>query len=65
MTSSGTSDREYRRYQRTAQRMSAGSVCRHLKIVGRLAISRFFHVVSRAHGSCNTTVPKMKHGDRT
>jgi hypothetical protein len=50
------SDSEYRRYQRTAQRMSAGSVCRHLKIVGRIAISRFFHVVSRgAYGSCNTT----------
>ncbi len=27
--------------------MSVGSVCRHLKIVGRIAISRFFHVVSR------------------
>jgi hypothetical protein len=27
--------------------MSAGSVCRHLKIVGRVDISRFFHVVSR------------------
>jgi hypothetical protein len=39
--------REYRRYQRTAQRMSAGSVCRHLKIFGRVGISRFFHVVSQ------------------
>ena len=27
--------------------MSAGSVCRHLKIVGRVGISRFFHVVSQ------------------
>jgi hypothetical protein len=46
-SSTSRSDREYRRYQRTAQRMSAGSVCRHLKIVGRVAISRSFHVVSR------------------
>ena len=27
---------EYRRYQRTAQRISSGSVCRHLKIAGRI-----------------------------
>src|SRR6266702_2115582 len=45
-SSTSRNDNEYRRYQRTAQRMSAGSVCRHLKIVGRVAISRFFHVVS-------------------
>ena len=26
----------YRRYQRTAQRMTSGAVCRHLKIAGRV-----------------------------
>ncbi len=34
---------EYRRCQRTAQRISSGSVCRHLKIAGRLA---FFMISS-------------------
>ena len=39
LSSSSTSrnESEYRRYQRTAHRISAGSVCRHLKIVGRIA----------------------------
>jgi hypothetical protein len=37
VTSSSTSryEREYRKYQRTAQRMIAGSKCRHLKRAGR------------------------------
>ena len=34
---------EYRRVQRTAQRISSGSVCRHLKIAGRIA---FFMISS-------------------
>ena len=32
---------------RTAQRMMPGSVCRHLKIAGRVIISRLFHVTSQ------------------
>src|SRR6516162_9393473 len=43
--------------------MSVGSVCRHLKIVGRVAISRFFHVVSRTYGSCNTTSLRLLIGE--
>src|SRR5213593_3544987 len=37
VTSSSTSryEREYRKYQRTAQRMIAGSKCRHLNKAGR------------------------------
>jgi hypothetical protein len=38
-SSTSRSDNEYRRYQRTAHRMRAGSVCRHLKIAGRVAIA--------------------------
>ena len=34
---------EYRRYPRTAQRISSGSVCRHLKIAGRIV---FFMISS-------------------
>ena len=39
LSSSSTSrnDSEYRRYQRTAHRIRSGSVCRHLKIAGRIA----------------------------
>ena len=39
LSSSSTSpnESEYRRYQRTAHRISSGSVCRHLKIAGRIA----------------------------
>ena len=33
-----------------------------MKIVGRVAISRFFHVVSRAYGSCNTTHSPLPRG---
>ena len=33
---------EYRRYQRTAQRISSGSVCRHLKIAGRIVFFMIF-----------------------
>ena len=44
-SSSSTSRNEsvYRRYQHTAQRISSGSVCRHLKIAGRIV---FFMVSS-------------------
>ena len=34
---------EYRRYQRTAQRINSGSVCLHLKIAGRIV---FFMISS-------------------
>jgi hypothetical protein len=37
------SESEYRRYQRTRQTVSSGAVCRHLKIVGRIA---FFTISS-------------------
>ena len=45
LSSSSTSrnESEYRRYQRTAQRISSGSVCRHLKIAGRIV---FFMISS-------------------
>ena len=45
LSSSSTSrnESEYRRYQRTAQRISSGSVCRHLKIAGRIV---FFMIAS-------------------
>ena len=45
LSSSSTSrnESEYRRDQRTAQRISSGSVCRHLKITGRIA---FFMISS-------------------
>jgi hypothetical protein len=40
-SSTSRKDNKYRRYQRTAQRMTVGSVCRHLKIVGRIATGPF------------------------
>ena len=45
LSSSSTSrnESEYRRYPRTAQRISSGSVCRHLKIAGRIV---FFMIAS-------------------
>ena len=42
-SSTSRNESEYRRYQRTAQRISSGSVCRHLKIAGRIA---FFMICS-------------------
>ena len=35
-SSTSRNEREYRSYPRTAQRISSGSVCRHLKIAGRI-----------------------------
>jgi len=55
-SSTSRSDSEYRRYQRTALRIRTGSVCRHLKIAGRVAIAdciRAHHPVPFT--SCNTT----------
>ena len=46
-SSTSRSDSEYRRYQRTALRMRTGSVCRHLKIAGRVAISGSLQATSR------------------
>src|SRR5450755_4710198 len=41
--------------------MSAGSVCRHLKIVGRVAISRFFHLVTRGLRKLQHNLPESCH----
>jgi len=38
LSSTSRNESEYRKYQRTAQRITTGSVCRHLKIAGRVAI---------------------------
>ena len=42
-SSTSRNESEYRRYQRTAQRITSGSVCRHLKIAGRIV---FFMISS-------------------
>ena len=54
LSSSATSrnESEYRRYQRTAHKISAGSVCRHLKIAGRIA----FFIISLGYQSPPATV---------
>src|SRR5208282_3702869 len=53
-SSTSRSDSEYRRYQRTAQRISSGAVCRHLKIAGRVA---FFTISS----DYQPPLPKLQH----
>src|SRR5215467_13146903 len=45
-SSTSRSESEYRRYQRTAQTISSGAVCRHLKIAGRLLFSRSFRATN-------------------
>ena len=58
LSSSSTlrNESEYRRYQRTAQRISSGSVCRYLKIVGRIAFfNDLFRLPAAVRQSCNTT----------
>src|ERR1019366_9134376 len=52
--STSRSDSEYRRYQRTAQRISSGAVCRHLNIAGRVA---FFTISS----DYQPPPPKLQH----
>ena len=42
-SSTSRNESEYRRHQRTAHRISPGSVCRHLNIAGRIA---FFMISS-------------------
>ena len=42
-SSTSRDESDYRRHQRTLQRLSSGSVCRHLKITGRIA---FFMISS-------------------
>ena len=56
LSSSSTSrnESEYRRVQRTAQRISSGSVCRHLKIAGRIA----FFMISSGY---QPRWPKLQH----
>ena len=51
-TKASRNESEYRRYQRTAHRISAGSVCRHLKIAGRIA----FFIISLGYQSPPATV---------
>jgi len=41
-SSTSRSESEYRRYQRTAQTISSGAVCRHLKIADRVAFLTLF-----------------------
>jgi len=41
-SSTSRSDSENRRYQRTAQRITSGAVCRHLNIAGRVAFFTIF-----------------------
>ena len=53
-SSTSRSDSEHRRYQRTAQRISSGAVCRHLKIAGRVT---FFTVFS----DYQPPPPKLQH----
>ena len=55
-SSTSRNESEYRRYQRTAQIISSGAVCRHLKISGRIV---FFTISSgyqpAVRQSCNTS----------
>src|SRR5690348_12819687 len=53
-SSTSRSESEYRRYQRTAQRISSGAVCRHLKIAGRVAYFTVIQATNHSHQSCNT-----------
>ena len=46
---------EYRKYQRTAQRIRTGSVCRHLKIAGRVGILGSFRLPVLHSSTCNTS----------
>lgn len=65
-SSSSSTSRPYRdRYQPTAQRIDGGSVWRQLKIVGRLAISRFFYVVSRAFTEVATQPKHQRVNENT
>jgi len=55
-SSTSRSDSEYRKYQRTAQRIKTGSVCRHLKIAGRFAIFGVPSGYQSAYSArCNTS----------
>ena len=56
---------EYLRYPRTVQRISSGSVCRHLKIAGRMA----FFMISSGYQPpsakvCNTTIRYQRPANR-
>src|SRR5215831_17993934 len=53
-SSTSRSESEYRRYQRTAQRISSGAVCRHLKIAGRVACFTVF-------SGYQSSPPKLQH----
>ena len=47
------------RYQRTAQRISSGAVCRHLKTAGRVACFTVFSAYSQPRQSCDT-FPRLR-----
>src|SRR6516165_6540187 len=55
-SSTSRNESEYRRYQRTAHRMSWGSVCRHLKIAGLFSIWPLQATSAGEFETCNTTV---------
>ena len=55
-SSTSRSDNEYRRYQRTAHRMRAGYVCRHLKTLVGLPSQDPFRLEPAQRRSCNTTI---------
>ena len=51
-SSTSRNDSEYHRYQRTAQRINSGSVCRYLKIAGRVV----FFMISSGYQSPSAKV---------
>ena len=58
-SSTSRSESEYRRYQRTAQRITSGAVCRHLNIAGRVAFFTIFADYQPFSQSCNTSLWTM------
>ena len=58
-SSTSRNESEYRRYQRTAHRISPGSVCRHLNIAGRIA----FFMISSGYQPPSATVATQPSDD--
>ena len=58
-SSTSRNESEYRRYQRTAHRISPGSVCRHLNIAGRIA----FFMISSGYQPPSGTVATQPYGE--
>ena len=61
-SSTSRNESEYRRYQRTAHRISPGSVCRHLNIAGRIA---FFMISSGYQPPFATVATQPPQGKAT